>query len=116
MPGIEGATFKRVLKPVLAPDALLVSDGRAAYGAFAEDAVLLHIALDASAGERVYGSYHIQNVNAYISRLKYWLARFKGVATHYLPSCLGWRRMIEREGDAQSPARFITHTVPQTST
>ncbi len=74
MPDLEGATFTRVLKPVLAPDALLVSDGRAAYGAFAEDAGLLHIALNATAGERVYGSYHIQNVNAYISRLKHWLA------------------------------------------
>ena len=29
------------------------------------------------------------------SRLKDWLRRFKGVATHYLPSYLGWRRMIE---------------------
>ena len=47
----------------------------------------------------MYGSYHIQNVNAYISRLKDWLRRFKGVATHYLPTYLGWRRMIEREGD-----------------
>ena len=97
LPDLEGATFKRVLDPVVAPDALLVSDGRAAYGQFADDAGLLHIALNASAGERTYGSYHIQNVNAYISRLKHWLRRFKGVATHYLPSYLGWRRMIERE-------------------
>jgi hypothetical protein len=116
MPDLEGATFKRVLKPVLAPDALLVSDGRAAYGAFAEDAGLLHIALNARAGERVYGSYHIQNVNAYISRPKQWLSHFKGVATHYLPTYLGWRRLIEREGEALSPALFITHVLPQTST
>lgn len=113
---LEGATFKHVLKPVLAPDALLVSDGRAAYGAFAEDAGLLHIAHNVSAGERAYGSYHIQNVNAYISRLKQWLCRFKGVATHYLPSYLGWRHLIEREGDALSPARFVTYALPQTST
>ena len=77
---------------------------------------LLHIALNASAGERVYGSYHIQNVNAYISRLKHWLVRFKGVATHYLQSYLGWRRLIERDGDALSPARLITYALPQTST
>lgn len=68
------------------------------------------------AGDRVYGSYHIQNVNAYISRLKQWLVRFKGVATHCLPSYLGWRRLIEREGDALSPARFITNALPQTAT
>ena len=83
------------MNPVVAHDALLVSDGRAAYGQFADAAGLLHIALNTSKGARTYGSYHIQNVNAYISRLKDWLRRFKGVATHYLPSYLGWRRMIE---------------------
>ena len=31
----------------------------------------LHIALNASKGERTYGSYQIQNINAYISRLKH---------------------------------------------
>ena len=91
MPASEiwhGATteFARVLKPVVAHDALLVSDGRAAYATFANEAGLLHIALNASKGERTYGSYHIQNVNAYISGLKHWMARFRGVATHNLPS------------------------------
>lgn len=116
LPDLEGATFKRILKPVVAADALLVSDGRAAYATFADAAGLLHIALNASAGERTYGSYHIQNVNAYISRLKQWIVRFKGVATHYLPSYLGWRRMIERDGDALSPARCIIHALPQPAT
>ena len=112
---LEGSTFARVLNPVVAHDALLVSDGRAAYGQFADAAGLLHIALNTSKGARTYGSYHIQNVNAYISRLKDWLRRFKGVATHYLPSYLGWRRMIEREGDL-TPARIVMQAVPQAST
>jgi transposase-like protein len=94
LPDLEASTFARVMKPVVAQDALLVSD--AAYGQFADHEGLLHIALNANKGERTYSSYHIQNVNAYISRLKDWLRRFKGVATHYLPSYLGWRRMIER--------------------
>ena len=101
---------------MVAPDALLVSDGRAAYGRFADEAGLLHIALNASAGERSYGSYHIQNVNAYISRLKQWMVRFKGVATKYLANYLGWRRMIEREGDALSPTRCIVNALPQAAT
>lgn len=116
LPDLEGATFKCILKPVVAPDALLVSDGRAAYGRFADEAGLLHIALNASAGERSYGSYHIQNVNAYISRLKQWMVRFKGVATKYLANYLGWRRMIEREGDALSPTRCIVNALPQAAT
>jgi hypothetical protein len=34
------------------------------------------------------------------SRFKLWMVRFKGVASKYLPSYLGWRRMIERDGTA----------------
>ena len=115
LPDLEGPTFARVLKPVVAADALLVSDGRAAYATFADHAGLLHIALNASKGERTHGSYHIQNVNAYISRLKHWMARFKGVATHYLPSYLGWRRMIERTSDL-SPAEILRQALPQAAT
>lgn len=116
LPDLEGATFARLLKPVVAPDALLVSDGRAAYAAFAEAEGLLHISLNASAGDRVYGHYHIQNVNAYISRLKDWMRRFKGVATRHLPSYLGWRRMIEREGENFSPARCLMQALAQPAT
>ena len=115
LPDLDGATFVRVLKPVVAQDALLVSDGRAAYAMFADQAGLLHIALNASKGERTYGSYHIQNVNGYISRLKQWLHRFKGVATHYLPSYLGWRRMIERNSDL-TPAAILIQALPQAAT
>ena len=126
LPDLEGATFKRVLAPVVAHDALLVTDGRAAYGQFADDAGLLHIALNASKGERTYGSYHIQNVNAYISRayisrayisrLKDWMRRFKGVATRYLPSYLGWRRMIEREGENLSTTQCLIQALHHTAT
>jgi hypothetical protein len=48
-----------------------------------------------SAGVRVNGAFHVQNVNAYDSRLHRWLARFHGVATHYLPNYLGWRRTLD---------------------
>lgn len=116
LPDLEGPTFTRVLGPVVANDALLVSDGRAAYGQFADRAGLLHISINASKGERTYGSYHIQNVNAYISRLKDWLRRFKGVATHYLPSYLGWRRMIDRYGDDLTALQCMTQALHQTAT
>jgi len=39
--------------------------------------------------------FHVQNVNAYHSRLKSWMDRFHGVATERLPSYLGWRRLHE---------------------
>ena len=50
---------------------------------------LAHVPLNLSAGERVKGIYHIQNVNNYDSRLKSWMRRFNGVATKYLDSYLG---------------------------
>jgi hypothetical protein len=40
--------------------------------------------------------FHVQNVNAYHSRLKNWMRRFHGVATERLPSYLGWRRLHEQ--------------------
>lgn len=103
LPDLQGRTFAAVLRPVVAKDALLVSDGRAAYGQFADAANILHIAINASEGRHTFGTYHIQNVNAYTSRLKTWMARFKGVASTYLASYLGWRRMIEREGARITP-------------
>jgi transposase-like protein len=95
------------LKPVVAKDAVLVTDGNRAYQAFAAATDIVQIALVASAGQRTIGCYHIQNVNAYQSRFKLWMARFKGVASRYLPSSLGWRRMIERDGEALTPRHCL---------
>ncbi len=44
---------------------------------------------------QVRGAFHIQNVNAYDSRLKGWMKRFHGVSTKYLKHYLGWRRLLE---------------------
>ncbi|GIM29858.1 hypothetical protein CPJCM30710_25240 [Clostridium polyendosporum] len=40
--------------------------------------------------------YHIQNVNAFHSRLKDWLERFKGVASKYLDNYLAWFNFVEK--------------------
>jgi transposase-like protein len=104
------------LKPVVAKDAVLVTDGNRAYEAFAAATDIVQIALVASAGERTVGCYHIQNVNAYQSRFKGWMARFKGVASKYLPSYLGWRRMIERDGDALTPRHCLAGAMGQRAT
>jgi hypothetical protein len=61
------------------------------------------------------GAGVVHLINAYFSRLKDWLRRFKGVATHYLPSYLGWRRMIERELDLTS-AHVVMQAMSQAST
>ena len=99
LPNTTAESITKVLDPVVAKDAALVSDGAKAYRTFANATGRLHVALVVSAGEHTWGTYHIQNVNAYASRLKGWLERFRGVATEYLPHYLGWRRDIERHGE-----------------
>ena len=57
---------------------------------------LQHEPVNLSAGERVRGPWHIQNVNSYHGRLKQWMTRFKGVATSRLENYLGWFRALDR--------------------
>jgi ISXO2 transposase-like protein len=116
LPDRQGETIGAHLQPLVAKDAVLVSDGAGAYGTFADENSILHIALITSRGEHLYEGFHIQNVNAYVSRLKDWLRRFKRVATHHLPSYLGCRRMIEREGDHLTATRRLIQALPQPST
>lgn len=89
------AQLSGALQPVLARDVLLVSDGNPTYRYFAQEAGISHDAINLSAGLRVNGVVHIQNVNAYHGRLKQWLNRFHGVATHYLDNYLGWFRSLD---------------------
>ena len=88
--------LSQALKPRIQGDAILCTDGSAAMAAAAKDLGVQHEAMNLSAGERVRGPWHIQNANAYHGRLKGWLARFKGVATDYLESYLGWYRALDR--------------------
>lgn len=89
------AHLHRCLPTVVAPDILLVTDGHPAYRYFAWEAGISHRAVNLSAGVRVDGELHVQNVNAYHSRVKQWLRRFHGVASHYLSNYLGWRWAVD---------------------
>ena len=93
---VSKACLSQALKPRIHTDAILCSDGSAAMAAAATALRVQHEALNLSAGERVRGPWHIQNANAYHGRLKAWIARFKGVATDYLQSYLGWFRALDR--------------------
>jgi hypothetical protein len=98
-----------VLAPVLDPDAVLCSDSNAIYHCFAEQAHIAHTPVNLSAGIRVIDhAFHIQNANAYHSRLKGWMAHFHGVATKYLPNYLGWRRCLERFAATLTPALMLS--------
>jgi transposase-like protein len=97
-----------VLKPILAADAILCTDGGRALGAVARELGIVHRPVNLAQGIRVIaGVYHVQNVNAYDSRLKEWMHRFHGVATRYLANYLGWRRLIERSHNAPQPRTVL---------
>ena len=104
---VDGACIKNALGGVVQKETLLITDGEKAYAAFARTYALLHVWIIASKGEHVWEGYHIQNVNAYTSNLKRWMIRFRGVATRYLDSYLGWRRMIDRDGDDLPAERWL---------
>ena len=89
------AQLHACLPPVIDKDILLVTDDHAAYRAFAREAGISHQAVNVRAGIRVQGAAHVQNVNAYHSRLRAWLRPFHGVATRYLPNYLGWRWILD---------------------
>jgi len=92
------------LRPLIDPDAILCSDGANVYKTFARETGVAHRPINVQQGIRVVeGVFHIQNVNAYDSRLKTWIRRFNGVATKYLEHYLGWRRLLERYRDTISP-------------
>lgn len=84
------------LAPVLATDAVLCTDGSSAMASAAAHLGIEHHALVGTTGKRVRGPWHIQNVNAYHSRLKDWIRRFRGIATSYLNHYLGWFRTVDR--------------------
>lgn len=92
----KAASVQAALAPMLAPDAVLCTDGSVTLARAAHALGVEHQAINVSRGMRVRGPWHVQNVNAYVSRLRGWMRRFKGVATKYLDSYLGWFRMLDR--------------------
>ena len=104
---LDTAHLAAVLHPVLAVDAVLCTDGSGALAAAARHIGVEHHAINASAGQRVNGPWHINNVNGYHSRLKNWLHRFNGVASSYLRNYLGWFRMLDRFSATGLPASAV---------
>lgn len=101
---LDAVHVSAVLRPLLDKEYVLCIDGVAVYAAFARTSRNTHKVVPAKPRLRVKeAAFHIQNVNAYHSRLNNWMARFHGVATRNLPNYLGWRRMLERYSTAITP-------------
>ena len=108
LPAMDRLALSAALKPFLAQDVVLCTDGSGALAAAAKELGVEHHAVNLSAGIRVDGAWHVQNVNAYHSRLKGWVRRFRGVATCYLANYLGWFRALDREAaNGLKPAQWL---------
>jgi transposase-like protein len=89
------AKLHACLKPVLPADVMLITDSAPSYRRFAQEAGITHETVNGKVGERARGAIHIQNVNAWHSRFKSWLVRFRGVASRYLINYSGWQRVLD---------------------
>ena len=92
LPRVDAAALTAALDPVVAKDALLVSDGGASYPPCAAALGVSHEALNRSMGERVRGD--LQTVNSRHSRLKDFLRPRRGIATRYLDNYLSWFHLV----------------------
>ena len=96
------------LAGVVTPSNHLIGDGGRAIAAFARKAGIPFHAVPSPGKPTAEAPHlHINNVNAYHSRLKQWLTRFNGVAAKNLPNYLGWRRALEAWGDQLAPPNWI---------
>lgn len=104
---LQGTSTQQIepaLIPLLNKDVILCTDGLPTYKQITRQANIAHRPVNIAAGQRVIDNiYHVQNVNAYDSRLKQWMKKFHGVATRYLGNYLGWHRMIDRLGQNITP-------------
>lgn len=109
---LDAAHVSAALLPLVDNESVLCSDGAAVYAAFARATGITRKVVRAKRGLRVRdAAFHIQNVNAYHSRLKEWMGRFHGVATKYLVNYLGWRRMLERYKNRIGPEFCVQEAV-----
>ena len=89
--------FEEFLAPLVAPDSILCTDGLTGYRKFAQKSGIQHVVLTASRREFVKaGVYHIQNVNAYHSRVQEVIRKARGVAAKNLELYLGWVDHLDR--------------------
>lgn len=81
--------LQSVLHGVLG-NCVLCTDAASGYGKYTRANNIPLQMLNAKRGVRKHGIYHLNNVNAYHSRLKRWLRPFNGVSTKYLQNYLVW--------------------------
>jgi transposase-like protein len=108
LPKLNRVSIAAALGGVVTPANQFCCDGGTAIVAFARRAAIpAHVVAAPGTPSPEAPDFHINNVNAYHSRLKEWMRRFHGVATKNLPNYLGWRRALEALGPKVKPEQWI---------
>ncbi|MBV8071878.1 MAG: IS1595 family transposase [Acidobacteriaceae bacterium] len=112
LPQVTSAAIGAALAGIVTPVNHLVGDGGLPICGFARRAgIPFHAVPSPGKPSPEAPHLHINNVNAYHSRLKQWLNRFNGVATKNLPNYLGWRRALEAWGDNAQPLNWVNGAI-----
>ena len=105
---LNRVSIAAALDGIVTPANEFCCDGGTAIVAFARRAgIAAHVLPTPGKPNPKAPDFHLNNVNAYHSRLKEWLRRFHGVATKNLPNYLGWRRALEALGQQVTPQAMI---------
>ncbi len=72
-----------------------MTDGMPAYRKMSLLHGIAYQVVPAQPKQKTQGILHLNNINAYHSRLKGWMRRFRGVAPRYLSRYLGGHRLLD---------------------
>lgn len=97
------------LSMAIGPESMLCIDKSRMLVKFARSTELAFETVDRKQRRGRDKVFHIQNVNAYHSRLKTWMRRFNGVATERLENYLCWQRLNEQ--GLPSPEKWLQSLV-----
>ena len=107
----SSAAVKAVLGGHVSAKATLCTDGDRSYRRFSKGNGNALVQIKGGMGT-VKGIFHIQHINAYHSKLKAFLASFKGVSTKYLNNYLTWNNVLgSRRGSLADKALALTDVV-----
>ena len=93
---VSSDCIRKIFEGIISPDAILCTDNEKAYISFAgsQGIRLVQTDTDCRVTQRQGKTYGIQRINAYHSRLKGFLQRFRGVSTKYLENYLVWNDVL----------------------
>ncbi|MBR5983573.1 MAG: IS1595 family transposase [Bacteroidales bacterium] len=103
---------EKVLGGHVSKEATLCTDEDASYRRFSKRNGNDLVQIKGGKGS-VKGIYHIQHLNCYHSKLKSFLAAFKGVSSKYLNNYLTWNNMVVHKGGtlAEKTRRLLENVV-----